>query len=130
MRAHYEAEATALFEAKLAEFFGAEVVEDATAAMGPHLAAAVTRLADALQARDLAFVEQQGRLTMYFELYRRTTLRGRRWRWRLRAGNHEIVAQGEDYRNRADCEHAIGLVQHSGGAPVRDLGVLPAGIVA
>lgn len=55
---------------------------------------------------------------MRFELYRRLGLRGRFWRWRLRAANGEIVASGEDYRNRADADHAIGLVQHSGGAPV------------
>ncbi|MEO5605589.1 MAG: DUF1508 domain-containing protein [Novosphingobium sp.] len=55
---------------------------------------------------------------MHFELYRSLTLLGRQWRWRLRAGNGEIIASGEGYHNRADAEHAIGLVQHSASAPV------------
>lgn len=56
---------------------------------------------------------------MYFELYRSVTLRGRCWRWRLRAANHEIIAAGEDYHNRADAEHAISLVQLADIATIR-----------
>lgn len=42
------------------------------------------------------------------------------WRWRLRAANNtDILADsGEGYKNKSDCEHAIGLVKKSGDAPV------------
>jgi len=43
---------------------------------------------------------------MKFELY----TSGAEWRWRLKAGNGEIIAPGEGYRNRQDAEHAVGLV--------------------
>lgn len=43
---------------------------------------------------------------MRFELYKS----GTEWRWRLRAGNHEIIASGEGYKNRDDCIHAVGLI--------------------
>lgn len=34
------------------------------------------------------------------------------WIWRLKAGNHEIVAvSGESYYNRVDCERGINLVK-------------------
>jgi|GEM_PF-287572 len=34
------------------------------------------------------------------------------YRWRLRSsGNNEIIASGEDYVNKADCQHAINLVK-------------------
>lgn len=45
---------------------------------------------------------------MYFELYI-----GDGFRWRLRAGNHEIIAQGEKYENYEDCNHAIKLLQQT-----------------
>lgn len=32
------------------------------------------------------------------------------YRWRLKAGNGEIIASGESYINQKDCEHAVGLV--------------------
>jgi uncharacterized protein YegP (UPF0339 family) len=35
------------------------------------------------------------------------------WRWRLKAANHEILAQGESYVNRRDCEHAVGLLKQT-----------------
>lgn len=52
---------------------------------------------------------------MYFEIYRQTrgipqTGRGQ-WRWRLRAANHETIASGESYVNKADCVHAIKLIK-------------------
>lgn len=52
---------------------------------------------------------------MYFEIYRQThgteqTGKGQ-WRWRLRAGNHETIASGESYVNKADCVHAISLIK-------------------
>lgn len=43
---------------------------------------------------------------MRFELYKS----GAEWRWRLRAGNNEIIAHGESYKNRQDCVHAVNLV--------------------
>lgn len=44
---------------------------------------------------------------MYFQIFPS----GRQWRWRLRAGNHEIIAiSSESYWNKSDCIHAIGLV--------------------
>jgi uncharacterized protein YegP (UPF0339 family) len=36
------------------------------------------------------------------------------WRWRLRAANGEIIANGEGYRNQQDCRHAIDLVKQAG----------------
>ena len=53
---------------------------------------------------------------MRFTMERRPTLRGRRWFWRLQAANGEVVAQGHTrgYANRADCDHAIGLVRGTG----------------
>jgi uncharacterized protein YegP (UPF0339 family) len=55
---------------------------------------------------------------MRYEIYSRITIRGRRWFWRLRAVNHEIIASGEGYRNKDDAEDAISLVQSSSRAPV------------
>lgn len=40
------------------------------------------------------------------------------WRWNLKAANHEIIASGEAYYNKADCQHAINLVKGSQYAPV------------
>lgn len=52
---------------------------------------------------------------MYFEIYRQTRGTARtgqgQWRWRLRAGNHETIASGESYMNKADCVHAIDLIK-------------------
>ena len=54
---------------------------------------------------------------MYFTIYRS----GGQWRWNLRAGNHEIIAQGESYINKADCLHAINLVKSTDeNTPVRE----------
>ena len=55
---------------------------------------------------------------MRYEYYRRLSLRGRHWYWRLRANNNEIVAQGEGYRNKADMLDAIDLVKGSWDAVV------------
>lgn len=42
------------------------------------------------------------------------------WRWQLRADNGRIIADsGEGYRNAADCDHGIALVQGSRAIPVR-----------
>ncbi len=44
---------------------------------------------------------------MYFEKY----LENGQFRWRLRAGNHEIIASGESYVNEAGCDNAVNLVK-------------------
>ena len=33
------------------------------------------------------------------------------YRWRFRADNNEILASGEGYRSKDDCEHAIQLLK-------------------
>jgi uncharacterized protein len=43
---------------------------------------------------------------MKFELYKS----GAEWRWRLKAGNGEIIASGESYKNRQDAVDAVNLV--------------------
>lgn len=43
------------------------------------------------------------------------------WRWRLKAGNNQIIASGESYYNRADCLKVIGLVKGSSAAEIYDL---------
>ena len=43
-----------------------------------------------------------------FEIYRDE---GGQYRWRFRADNNEIVAAGEGYRSRDDCENAIQLIK-------------------
>ncbi len=56
---------------------------------------------------------------MYFELYQQTRnalsigAGAEDWRWRLKAANHEIVAQGEGYRNKTDCLHAVNLLKQT-----------------
>lgn len=52
---------------------------------------------------------------MYYEIYQDPQ---DFWRWRLCAANHEIIASGEGYWNKADCEYAITLVKGSYSAPV------------
>ena len=53
---------------------------------------------------------------MYFEIYQS----GTQWRWRLRSANHEIIASGEGYNNKQDCEHAVALLKQTNAAtPVR-----------
>jgi uncharacterized protein YegP (UPF0339 family) len=50
---------------------------------------------------------------MKFEIYRSGVIR-REWRWRLRAQNGRIVANGgEGFRNLADLHRSIDLVQRS-----------------
>ncbi|MES2040066.1 MAG: DUF1508 domain-containing protein [Pseudomonadota bacterium] len=63
---------------------------------------------------------------MYFEIYSSTGLLNNpsiQWRWRLKAANHEIIASGESYYNKADCQHAINLVKSTNAStPVIDRG--------
>jgi uncharacterized protein YegP (UPF0339 family) len=43
-----------------------------------------------------------------FELYRDE---GGEYRWRFRADNGEVVASGEGYLSKDDCEHAVRLMK-------------------
>src|SRR5690606_8071472 len=58
---------------------------------------------------------------MKFEIYRQRglnalTIGGGEWRWRLKAANGEIIAQGESYTSKQNCLHAIQLVM--GTSPI------------
>jgi uncharacterized protein YegP (UPF0339 family) len=55
-----------------------------------------------------------------FEIYQDKT---GDWRWRLCAGNGEILADsGEGYEDRDDCEKAIALVREiAPAAPLREV---------
>lgn len=45
---------------------------------------------------------------MKFVIYRRLTLTGWQWYWRLRARNGRTIAwSGEGYRNRVDCADIV-----------------------
>lgn len=55
---------------------------------------------------------------MYFQIY---TDQSGYWRWRLVAGNHEIIAHGESYTRRDNCLKAVQLVKGSGTAPVYEV---------
>lgn len=57
-----------------------------------------------------------------YEYYRSAD---RLWRFRLRAANGEIVTSGEGYVQRADCLHAIAILQASSGAPVVEVNAGP-----
>lgn len=55
---------------------------------------------------------------MKFTIYKS----GTEFRWNLKGGNNEIIAQGESYKNKADCLAAINLVKSTTTAtPVSDL---------
>ncbi len=55
---------------------------------------------------------------MYYQVYRD---RANEWRWRLKAANHEPIADsGEGYHNKSDCLAAIELVKSSSDAPVHE----------
>ena len=61
---------------------------------------------------------------MFFEIYvqpGRTLLAGE-WRWRLKAANGQIIAQGESYVRKEDCVHAINLIKSTTvHTPVREV---------
>lgn len=46
-----------------------------------------------------------------FETYDRMTLRGRRWFFRFRAANGEIMLQSEGYNSAAARDHAIIVIR-------------------
>lgn len=52
---------------------------------------------------------------MKFEIY---TDSSKQYRWRLLGKNGEPIASGESYKNKADCQAAIKLVQSSASASV------------
>lgn len=43
-------------------------------------------------------------------IYQSGILRPKRWRWRLIAGNGEIVAHGQGYKHKADCFQTARMV--------------------
>jgi len=55
--------------------------------------------------------------TGHYEIYRHDG----QYRWRFKANNHEIIAHGESYYNKADCLNAIGLVKGSHNSPIREV---------
>jgi uncharacterized protein YegP (UPF0339 family) len=55
---------------------------------------------------------------MYYETYQS----GGEWRWRLKGRNHEILAEGESYKNKADCRHVIDLLKSTtNDTPVKEV---------
>ncbi|WP_107971617.1 YegP family protein [Neisseria elongata] len=57
---------------------------------------------------------------MYFEIYK--DAKGE-YRWRLKAANHQIVAQSsEGYTTKQNCQHAIDLVKSTNAdTPVKEV---------
>ena len=70
---------------------------------------------------------------MYFEIYERersvvASLRGSRlmgggdWRWRLKRENDEVIASGDGYPTRSQCERAVMMLkQEIAAAPLNFL---------
>lgn len=55
---------------------------------------------------------------MYYEMYQQAG----QWRWRLKAANHEILASGEAYTTKANCEKVIKLLKDTTPAtPVKEV---------
>jgi len=56
---------------------------------------------------------------MYFEMYRDAR---NEWRWRLKAGNHEVIAvSSEGYTSKQSCSHSIDLVKSTtASTPVKE----------
>jgi len=60
---------------------------------------------------------------MKFTIYKgRTKPRGKPYRWRLQGDNNETIAQGQAYKNHADCLGAINLVRDANivSTPIND----------
>jgi len=56
---------------------------------------------------------------MYFALYKDVA---GKWRWTLKAANHEPIAMSsESYNRKADAEYGIQLTKSASTAPVYDL---------
>jgi uncharacterized protein YegP (UPF0339 family) len=60
---------------------------------------------------------------MYFEIYESSG----KFYWRLKAANHEIVANGQGYKDKASALHAVELVKAGTNAatPVKELPAAP-----
>lgn len=59
---------------------------------------------------------------MTFQVYRRLTITGRQWFWRLRAANNRIIAiGGEAYRNKADVYAMIDKIAGMDAAIVKEI---------
>ncbi|MBO1079866.1 YegP family protein [Roseomonas haemaphysalidis] len=55
---------------------------------------------------------------MYFTIFQRAD---GQWQWNLKAANHEIIAQGESYKNKSDCLNCISLVRAADDAtPIKE----------
>lgn len=58
----------------------------------------------------------------HFEIYSDKSTPDREFRWRFRAANGEVVADGEGYTTKANCRHAIEVLQREApGADIQDL---------
>lgn len=56
---------------------------------------------------------------MYFQIFQDASYQ---WRWRLRAGNNQIVAtSGESYTSKQNCRYAVDLVKSAWNAPVYEV---------
>ena len=57
---------------------------------------------------------------MYFEIYK--DAKGE-YRWRLKAANHQVVAQSsEGYTTKQNCQHAVDLVKSTNAdTPVKEV---------
>ena len=54
----------------------------------------------------------------YAEIYKDTD---DQWRYRIRASNHEIIAEGESYKNRQDMVDVLALHFPTAAINLRDL---------
>jgi uncharacterized protein len=52
--------------------------------------------------------EKKGARGLTFEIYKD---KSGDYRFRLKASNGQIIAQGQGYQNKADCTHAIEVIQ-------------------
>lgn len=53
---------------------------------------------------------------MYFEMWQ--SANNKNWYWHLKAANHQVIASGEGYVNKADCRAVIELVKSSHSAKI------------
>jgi len=60
--------------------------------------------------------------TGYYEIYKGKD----GFRWRFKANNHERIASGEAYVNKAGAENAIKLLKGSANAVVKEIEDAPA----
>ena len=54
---------------------------------------------------------------MEYELYKS----GSEWRWRLRAANGKVIANGEGYKNKVDALSVIDLIKASSQCEIRQI---------